>query len=184
MNPIFTDAASRISTMIPRNPEQEVIYTFLFGALYALARAELLRYPEEGSDPGKSASRAEEVKELAAEMVSKVQLPKDGEWLGGFYFNDAVFRLGICVEHVVRHITGLKGRETLNVVIKVAESKGFDVKKILPGWEISKDEVDSLRHKSWDYLEGPKMQYSEALKLMENLVEFVDLVFKNPSWSD
>ncbi len=74
---MFVELARRVETITPKGVEQETIYNFAFGALYALAQAERHGYPEQSSKEGKSKRRAEEIRKLAADMMKKRSLPVD-----------------------------------------------------------------------------------------------------------
>jgi hypothetical protein len=178
MNIRFIKIAERISLMTPKRGDQEVIYNFLFGALHALVQAERLDYAGESIETGKSKRRTEEVRQMAKEMAEKRSLPKQGRWLGGYFFNDAIFRLGICVEHIIRYTAGKdRKKKTLHKAIRLAKDNGYDIKTRVPKWNDSVKEVDALRHNSWDYMEGPNLSYLEAQQLMDNLVELAEELF-------
>jgi hypothetical protein len=178
MNTRFIKTAERISLMTPKRGDQEVIYNFLFGALHALAQAEKLNYSEASIETGKSKRRTQEVRQLATEMAKKNSLRTQGKWLAGYFFNDAIFRLGICVEHIIRYSAGKhRKKNTLHKAIRLAKENGYDIKTRIPKWNDSVKEVDALRHNSWDYMKGPNLSYLEALQLMDNLVELAEEMF-------
>jgi hypothetical protein len=181
MNAVFAELARRIEMMRPNGTEQGVIYNFLFGSLYALAQAEALGFPMQGTHPGKSSRRSDEVRRLAGEMARGECLPQaeDLEWLNGYYFNDALFRLGVCLEHLLRYYTGLQGREQFPALIKKAADYGFEVGLMVPGWADIKDEVDAFRHRGFSYGEGPKTTYAQALTAIQHLVGAVEWAFQN-----
>ncbi len=179
MNPELVKLARRIETMTPKGTEQETIYNFAFGALYALASAELHGYPNQSSKPGRSKRRADEVRMLAAEMATKEALPEavNGEWLGGFYFNDALFRGYVCFERLLRHRTKRKGK--LPNLVKKAQEGGFDVATVAPDWKDISKEVNNLKHSIKGFPEGPTITYPDAVKRVQTIIDAVEWVFKH-----
>ena len=182
VDPLFLELADCFSKMKPDGVNQETIYNFAFGALYALAKAEQTGYPKQSAETARSARRALEVCALAREMVSKKWVPQaeDGEWLGGFCFNDALFRAVVAFEHLLRYYTRLNGNESLQTLVDTALSEGFNIEEIVPSWTEIKDEVNRLKHRSWEYGQGPEIPYPDAVKIVRGVVLAMKWVFENP----
>ena len=185
MDAVFIELARRLEAMTPKGVGQETIYNFAFGALYALAQAEQHRYPEQSSEKERSKRRADEVRKLASEMAKTRSLPEniEGEWLGGFYFNDALFRGIVCFEHSLRYHTQLKGNESINVLVDRARNCGFKVEEIVEDWSDIKNEVNALKHRSWDFGEGPTIPYPKSVKIIQGVIRTAEWVFEHSSAS-
>ncbi len=179
---IFVELAGHLSKMKPTGIQQETIYNFAFGALYALAKAERAGYPKQSEQLNRSAHRAIEVSTLASEMANKKRVPKArrGEWLGGFYFNDALFRSMVTLEHLLRYYTRLNGNESLQRLVGEALSRGFNIETVIPDWAEIKDEVNRLKHKSWEFGQGPEIPYPDAVKIVRGVIAAAQWVFDNP----
>ncbi|MDK2743219.1 MAG: hypothetical protein NDI90_09905 [Nitrospira sp. BO4] len=186
MNTLFRDLAKRMAALSPVGIEQEIIYNFLFGALYALIQAERLHYPLQMENPSKSAQRKDEVRLMAAKLAEHGHLSEqDYEWSGGFYFNDALIRMAVCLEHLLRYRTGMRKHQKFAPLIKAAESEhGFNISEFAPNWKDCKDELDAIRHRNWDYGSGPKVSYSMALDMITRLFDAVDWAFKGNCRAD
>src|SRR5438552_18084676 len=98
-------------------------------------------------------------------MANNKSLPEDmdGEWFGGFYFNDALFRGAVCFEHAHKYYTKLRGRR--------AQERKSQVEKIVADWPEIKTEVDALKHRSWEFGEGPTIPYPKAVKIIQGVVK-------------
>ena len=55
-----------------------------------------------------------------------------------------------------------------------------EIEQRVTDWKKIKDEVDAMRHRSWDYQEGPATAYAQALTRMRDVVEAVEWAFDNP----
>ena len=98
------------------NEDHATIYQLAFGALHALARADDLGYRGEyiATDPAeikdeqkrRGEELSQEIDGLLKQILAAGTLPAQGEWLAGFYANNAFFRIDICCEHLTRYVSG------------------------------------------------------------------------------
>jgi len=167
--------AAQIACLVPINPEQNTIYNFAFGSVYALGRAEELGYPIHSRRSGISQQRSDEVKIRAIAMKNRNHIPRKGEWLAGFYFNDSLMRADVCYEHVVRYYTK-KSKGDINDLIGWAKSAGFPPGRLDPAWREIRSEVNKLKHKSLIFAEGPIISYSQATKDIKCLISAVEYI--------
>ena len=172
--------AARINSVRPKDPQQATIYNFVFGALYALARAEELGFPTHGYGPGIGMQRSREVALRAIALKNLGRVPRTGHWLAGFYFNDALIRADVCYEHVTRFFTKKKGGD-IHALIKWAAASGFPKDMLEPAWRDIRDEVNNLKHNSLEFAEGPIIGHKAAVSTISSLVAAVVWVLKSDS---
>lgn len=167
---------------VPRtDPRHSSLYNFALGAIYSLARAEQLGYPRQSQEPGRVWRRMEEAKELVLRMLVDDQPPEQGEWLVGFYFNDAIVRLDLAFEHILRYVGNLGPTAAIGEVREVATRKRFPSELLAIWSERGRNADNMLKHRSLEMLEDPGMSFTDALSVMENLVCALDWVVRNPS---
>ncbi|MEK6804908.1 MAG: hypothetical protein AABZ34_19940 [Nitrospirota bacterium] len=165
----------------PSDPRQSSLYNFALGAIYSLARAEELGYPRLSQEPGRVWRRMEEAKELVLRMLVEDRPPEQGEWLAGYYFNDAIVRLDLAFEHILRYVGNLGPTAAIGEVREVATGKSFPP-ELLAMWSERGRKADNLlKHRSLEILEDPGMSFSDALAVMENLVCALAWVLHNQS---
>jgi len=172
--------AALMESVTPNNPQQSTIYNFAFGAIYAMARAEELGYTGHTRAPGVGMQRSREVKRRTAAMRNREQLPRSGEWLAGFYFNDALVRADVSYEHVTRYLTGDRNgnREVLS---GKAKRLGLPKDKLEPWWLDIRTEVNKLKHRSLKYAEGPVPDYDQVIPAINGLISAVVWVLTRKS---
>ena len=105
----------------PESPAESTLYNFAFGALYAFGRAVALDYCihyRQGTSLAKtktvSMKRADEAAKLAANLAKETMplqkaLPASGQWLAGYYYNDALLGIDVCYEQVTRYFLNEQG---------------------------------------------------------------------------
>ncbi len=170
--------ASQFERMRPTNVEQETYCNFAFGALHALARSEELGYRHHNRQQGKSTRRATAVGKIAARMAKRGVTAGRGEWLAGYYYNDALFRMDIAYEHILRHRTGLKNAKAPKL-LKKAVASGLPRRLLDPSWTRVHDEVNDLKHCSWEFGEGPGIEPDEAVEILRDLIKTVEWALKH-----
>ncbi|HXF04739.1 MAG TPA: hypothetical protein VNM72_04910 [Blastocatellia bacterium] len=163
------------------DPRQSSLYNFALGAVYSLARAEQLGYPWQSQEPGREWRRMEEAKGLVLRMLVEDQPPEQGEWLAAFYFNDAIVRLDLAFEHILRCVGNLGPTAAIGEVREVATRKSFPSELLTIWSERGRNADNMLKHRSLEILEDPGISFTEALSVMENLVCALAWVVRNPS---
>ena len=172
--------AALMEPVTPNDPQQSTIYNFAFGAIYALARAEELGYTGHTRASGVSMQRSREVKCLATAMKERDQLPTSGEWLAGFYMNDALVRADVSYEHVTRYFTGDQNGN-ITVLREKALAHDFPENMLVPWWQNIRNEVNTLKHNSLEFAEGPVMPYPQAIWAINGLIDAVVWVLTRKS---
>lgn len=162
------------------DPRQSSLYNFTLGAIYSLARAEELGYPGQSQESGRVWRRMDEAKEMALRMLGEDQPPERGEWLAGFYFNDAIVRLDLAFEHILRCVGNLGPTAAIGEVREVATRKSFPSELLTIWSERGRNADNMLKHRSLEVLEDPGISFTDALCVMENLVCALSWVIRNP----
>ena len=163
------------------DPRHSSLYNFALGAIYSLARAEQLGYPRQSQKPGRVWRRMEEAKEMALRMLGEDRPPEQGEWLAGFYFNDAIFRLDLAFEHILRYVGNLGPNAAIGEVREVATRRTFPPELLAIWSERERNADNMLKHRSLEVLENPGISFTDALSIMENLVCALAWVLHTPS---
>lgn len=183
MNDRIKRALSQIKDLqVSRSdPRHSSLYNFVLGAMYSLARAEQLGYAQPSQEPGKVWRRMEEAKAVAVRMLVEDRPPEQGEWLAGFYFIDAIVRLELAFEHVLRYVGNLGPTAAIGEVREVATRKSFPPELLTIWSERGRNADNMLKHRSLEILEDPGISFSDALAVMENLVCALAWMIHNPS---
>ncbi len=178
MNKQLTEMADQLSRMTPKGTEQETYFNFAFGALYALARAEELGYNHQNKTRGKSTRRSAAVAQVATRMAQRGVMTWKGEWVAGYFYNDALLRADIAYEHILRYRTGQKKANGPRLLKKAIDSK-MPKSLLIPSWTRVRDEVNNLKHRSWEFGEGPDIELDEALGIIQDLIKTVEWALKH-----
>jgi hypothetical protein len=96
--------------MTPSGTEQETYCNFTFEALYALARAEELGYHRQNKGRGKSRRQSATAAQVATGMAKRGVMTWKGEWVAGYFYNDALLRADIAYEHILQYRTDRRRR--------------------------------------------------------------------------
>ncbi len=181
MNDSLKRLASRIGDLgvLLADARQATIHNFTFGALYALAKAEELGYENQTHESGEVWRRPEEVKALSTRMLTEDRLPEQGEWLAGFYFNDAIFRADVAFQHLLRYVASLEPEVPLG---KATENLPHQFpSELLTTWVEKGRKVDSGgKDRSLIFGEHPGISFGEVVAVIENLVCALDWILANP----
>lgn len=187
MEAAIKDLGERVSRIDPRNPAERTLYNFAFGALYALGRAVKLRYVEqthrESASPANelrvSKQRAEEVQKLARILADQDELPTQGDWLAGYYYNDALLRVDVCYEQVVRYYLDARNNKKFSQLLPEALEQEFPVHLLVPIWLKVRRQVNDIKHNRLRKPEGPEIPPDQTCKAVETLISAVEWVLKN-----
>jgi hypothetical protein len=177
----------------PKIPAESTLYNFAFGALYAFGRAValdyLVQYPQDTSlaiTKAVSMERAKEVSQLAANLAKETvplekALPASGNWLAGYYYNDALLRIDVCYEQVTRYFLHEQGVVDGDRLLAESLRRDFPPDLIAPVWPKIRGPVNHIKHKSTkkNKTEGPAISPSDTLKAIETLVADVAWVIEN-----
>ncbi len=163
------------------DPRQSSLYNFALGAIYSLARAEQLGYPGESQESGRVWRRMDKAMETVLRMLGEDRPPEQGEWLTGFYFNDAIFRLDLAFEHILRYVSNVGPTAAIGEVREVATRKRFPPELLAIWSERGRNADNVLKHRSLEVLEDPGISFTDALSIMENVVCALAWVLNIPS---
>ncbi len=98
-----TTAKTAANLSVP-NVQEQALLGILLGSLYGLARAVQLGY-EDRTGRALSLQYSKELRGLLADL-EKGNLPSEGQWLAGFYFNSALHRLAALYHRSLKILTG------------------------------------------------------------------------------
>jgi hypothetical protein len=162
--------ATRLGQLTAQYDEQTTPLNFAVGALHALAMAHALKY-----DGRAEAGRGRRMWQLASTIAQNLshggELPTAGEWLAGYYFNDAIIRIAVSFEHIVRHVTNRHSRkDNIDTLIQAATPLGFQ-ESWGKAWRPLQDELSAIRHRN-EFVDGPKIEVDPLLAVdaLEQLI--------------
>ncbi len=132
MNQDLCRIASRLSSLTANSGQESTPLNFAVGAVFALLKAETLVYDSQ-TEPGRGLHVWEEAKRLCQQIAEGVELPPEGEWWAGYFFNDGIIRIAVAFEHLVRQETKLYGHKRFEQMKENAIAEGFS-KELLDSW--------------------------------------------------
>lgn len=178
----LTNAAGRICTLLrlPKvtgSPAALGCLDDFLGSVYALIFAKLGGFADRVGvpiEPDKVVSRAEQI------TMGRVRT--DGRWMAGFHFNGALFRIAGAYHRGLKVVVGEpKSREyacTLQpkaaALYRTWKSSEWESR----GIKAVHDQVNDLKHTPQGVYEGRKVQFKEALKAVEELLNLIE------SWAE
>jgi hypothetical protein len=185
--------AEQLRRVQPKIPAESTLYNFAFGALYAFGRAVALDYlvqhPQDTSlakTKRVSMERAKEVSQFAANLAKETvplekALPVSGNWLAGYYYNDALLRIDVCYEQVTRYFLNEQGFVNGDWLLAQSLKKDFPPDLVAPMWPKVCGHVNDIKHKSTkkNKTEGPAISPADTLKAIEVLIAAVAWVIEN-----
>lgn len=162
--------ARRLAQLNAWHDEHTTPLNFAVGATYALGMAHALDY-DDRAEAGRGQRMWDLASAIAQDLSHGRDLPRDGEWLAGYCFNNAIIRIAVSYEHIVRHVTGMHGREDINKLIKTATPLGF-LERWEKAWRPMHNELNAIRHRN-DFIDGPQEQvtYAFTVHSLEQLIE-------------
>jgi|LNFM01.1.fsa_nt_gb hypothetical protein len=189
MRPKVRNIAAQIAAMKPSIPAESTLYNFAFGSLYAFERAIDLGYlnqwrKKEGEGNRSqmekiSMRRARQVKQQANHLMAGRSVTP-GEWLAGYYYNDALIRTDVCFEQLARfygRVRRKSERKERKELERLAIDRGLPNDLIVPWWKNVRDEVNLIKHQSVFTTEGPSIDPETTLRAIEQLIAGVKFVF-------
>jgi hypothetical protein len=132
--------ANRMRTLRRENDQERGIYSFTLAALYAVSKA---------LDLGVSRRRTSRLpdEEPILAQLEEGRVPCSGNWLAGYYYNDALLRVDIAFEAIARRRSGLAGDEDIKRLIAEADRHGLN-RKFLSRWPDVRREVNAMKHRN------------------------------------
>ena len=85
---------------------------------------------------------------------------------------DAIIRVAVAFEHLVRHETELDGNETLKDMQTEALGIGFR-QEWLTSWGLVFNELNDIRHMNKEF-DGPTIDHEKAIEALTHLVEALE----------
>jgi hypothetical protein len=167
-NERLRNIAVRLARLKPASSQEYTPLNFSVGALFALIRAEQLKYPSQRHYSGRGRRMWEKAKGLCSKIERGEQLLERGDWFAGFFFNDAIVRIDVAFEHIVRHSIKLYGHIEHRKLIDQAGRHGFK-KEWADSWSPVHKEVNRLKHENRKYADGPQLTYNKAIQALDDL---------------
>ena len=156
----------------PKNPEQAGLHTFLFGAVYSTAQAAEYGYNARDVHPERWKRTVAEIKRLASAMGSSSTRQEDRHWLPGFHANNALLRVDVGFERVLRYVTGNR-HGNIDLLQCLGEKYQFP-SRLLATWRDVRKRVNVLKHRNPLQLRQERIPYRQLLRAVEHLVEAVE----------
>jgi len=169
----LTELANRLAALSPRNAEDVGFMSVTVGAIYALRSALWSGYV---GRPSHQTLRGH-VDKAAAALARSVR-PATKTYLAGYYFNDALLRLDIAYENLIRRITRCRSDERIDDLIEAAGKKGIDPARFHE-WRKIRREVGGLKHRNPEQIALHKKGAAVTIEVMVSaLSALTDLAFK------
>jgi hypothetical protein len=130
------------------------------GALHGLVRAAELGFRDRTQAPSPAYART------LGRMLRRLGHGKaalQGQWLAGFYFNDAMFRLAALYERGLKAVVGSKGREDIPCLRQIAEAKGLMNSAEFSALDAVRRDVNALKHRDGLVLTGRTVPFDTAV---------------------
>ncbi|MEW6331417.1 MAG: hypothetical protein AB1560_08160 [Pseudomonadota bacterium] len=166
--------ASRLSRLKAKTPEEAGLILFPLGAIYSAVEAERCGFADRSANPNRWKTELNNAL-LAANEIAKGHRPKGSSWVCIVHFNNALFRIDVGFERLVRYVTR-KNSQKIKVLIKAAKAKGLPAGP-LRSWErVRGQEVNKLKHRNPSSLTRQRMTYAEMTKALADLIDLVERV--------
>lgn len=172
-----SDLAAQIVDLKPKDEGQTGLVTLTFGAVYAAAKAVDLSYSERDDHRLWSQELSQQALQHASALAKHRILPLEGQWLAGFYFNDAIIRTDIAFERTTRYLTGLHNESVADVRV-AAERRGFP-KAALDAWRSVRNEINRWKHRDVEDFVMPTTTVAELFKAVGELIRGVEWTLSN-----
>src|SRR5215472_13762738 len=138
--------AARLGQLTAQSDRHSTPLNFAAGALHALAKAQVLDY-DDRAEAGKGKRMRQFASTSAQDLSHGGELPTAGDWLAGYYFNDAIIRMAVSFEHIVRHVTNKHEGENIDQLIAAADPLGFR-ESWGDAWRPMERELSAIRHRN------------------------------------
>jgi hypothetical protein len=165
----LTAIAGRLRQLAPSTPEQSTPFNFAVGAVYALSRALELNYSDV-HELGRGMRMWQEAKDLC-HLIECGSPPKEGEWLAGYFFNDAIMRIAVAYEHLIREAT--EANDDGGIDFEKVKQLGFR-QEWLDSREPLRIEMNRLKHRTHEFVDGPPLMVEQTVQALEYLVNALD----------
>jgi hypothetical protein len=162
------EIGQRLSRLKARSPEQAGIILYTTGALYSAAEAQRCGFTDRSANPARWSVELETARQAAAE-IGKGRRPADSSWVSIVHFNNALWRIDVAFERLVRYVTQ-DDSKPIKKLLPAGLSKGA-----LQRWRVVRDqEVNKLKHRNPSSLTRRRMSYAEMIKALCCLVDEVE----------
>jgi hypothetical protein len=172
VNQELRNIASRLSKLTASSGQQSTPLNFAVGAVFALLKAESLNYRSQ-DEVGRGRRIWEQAKQLCQQIAGEAALPTEGDWLAGYFFNDGIVRVAVAFEHLVRQETKLHGHEHFETMRNAAIAEGF-TEEWMGSWYLAYDELNRIRHRNKEFVDGPLITYEKAVASLRHLAESLE----------
>lgn len=109
-----------------------------------------------------------------------------GQWLAGFYINDAMFRIAALYERGLKAAVGARGQQNVPCLREIAVAKGLMVSADFSALDAVRTDVNQLKHRDGLVLKGRKVAFDTAIAAAREARELLDRVARTapPKRSD
>src|SRR5262245_34968299 len=124
--------AGQLSQLKANTPERAGLILYASGALYSAFEAKKHGFVDRVADPNRWRAELNDA-QLAATDIAKGRRPAKSTWVWIVHFNNALFRLDVGFERVVRYVTR-SNSGNIKKLLEAAKGKGIS-RKALRSWE-------------------------------------------------
>lgn len=114
----------------------------------------------------------------AVEALERGEIPRTKKYLAGYYFNDAMIRVDIAYENLLRRITQLKSDERAEDLVNAAVDAKVIDRTQCDAWLKIRDEVNDLKHRNPEQIARHRRGHGVSMKIiisaLTKLVALVD----------
>jgi hypothetical protein len=169
---MISSLAARLSNLDATSPRAAGLITFPIGALYHASEAQRLKFKDRVATPDRWRDELNSAKAFALSLDQGTS-SKEHDWLAIVHFNSFLMRVDIGFERLLAHVTGITSGK-IDELEPAAIAKGIDFQALRRWKNIRKNEVNAMKHRSPEVLESDRIQFSEALAALEDLVTLVE----------
>ncbi len=172
--------ARKAASFAVPNVQEQALLGFLLGALYGLGRAIELGY-EDRTGRSIDPRYSEELRGLLA-GVNKGQLPPDGQWLAGFFFNSALHRLTALYHRCLKVL--MSGDEPAPKLAEQAVRAGLVKRTEINALATVHKEVNKLKHDTFGVLRGRSVDLALAVNAGTQALSLMRIAIGDPDARD
>jgi hypothetical protein len=169
----FANRIDKLLTARPSDPHLRDTLDLFLGVIYALALAKICGFVDRTKGSTQTTAITARARDVA---TGKLRL--DGQWMAGFHFNSALFRIAAVYHRLLKIVVDNPGTgETVDVLRPKAD-------KLYAGWtrhqwsranaDSVHGEVTRLKHKPSATLNQRRAKFEQALDGVEELLKLIE----------
>jgi hypothetical protein len=158
--------AARIAAVVERSKAKEddsvvAVLDDLLGAVYALVSA------VENDFKGKTGKSDFDAVLTRAQQLAKGQVRKDGNWMAGFHFNNALFRISAVFDRLPKAVRGHDAATKAYLKRKGHTWQNKEAQDI-------RNEVNDIKHKASGVFRRRRRVLEDATRAVEQLLDLAE----------